>query len=72
MCLGLAPQFDPQVKGKTMPETERKENSVLFSLKELRRAEEDRVQTEEETRRAQEDAERRYRNGCFPLDIGFL
>lgn len=48
---------------------EKRENSVLFSLRELRQIEDDRVQQEEddarqrdeETRRAQEEAERRAR-----------
>jgi colicin import membrane protein len=40
---------------------ERRENSVLFSLNELRNIEQDRVRTEEETERARIEAERRAR-----------
>jgi len=37
------------------------ENSVLFSLRELRRIEDDRVKKEQETARAKADAERQAR-----------
>jgi hypothetical protein len=43
----------------TLSTTDRPENSVLFSLKELRRFEDERVKAEADARRAQAEAERR-------------
>ena len=43
----------------TLPKSDRPENSVLFSLKELRRFEDERVKAEADARRAQAEAERR-------------
>jgi hypothetical protein len=49
-------------KEKATPSTsDRPENSVLFSLKELRRLEDERVKAEADARRAQAEAERRAR-----------
>ena len=42
------------------------ENSVLFSLRELRRIEDDRVKKEQESARAKADAERQARRGGGP------
>ena len=44
-----------------MAQQQREENSVLFSLKELRRMEDDRIRQEDDERRAREEAERRAR-----------
>src|SRR5215211_8361981 len=57
-------------KGLSMAQSEKRENSVLFSLRELRQIEENRVQEEEQAvrsadaarRQAAEDAERRRRD----------
>ena len=46
-------------KEKATPTSDRAENSVLFSLKELRRIEDERVKSEADARRAQAEAERR-------------
>ena len=43
----------------TLSTSDRPENSVLFSLKELRRLEDERVKAEADARRAQAEAERR-------------
>ena len=45
----------------TLSTSDRPENSVLFSLKELRRLEDERVKAEADARRAQAEAERRAR-----------
>jgi hypothetical protein len=44
-----------------MAQQQREENSVLFSLKELRRMEDDRIRKEDDDRRSLEEAERRAR-----------
>src|SRR5437867_2171031 len=46
-------------KGRSMAQSEKRENSVLFSLRELRQIEESRVQEEETAVRSAEEARQR-------------